>query len=108
MRTDNNSGVKIIPSEAEVLKLEARYEAVTADISQELKELELEEEKALTRYHKSFGELRELCQKYNLKNSEWQNIIYDKREQLYQEAELEDYDKKIERKANLLNEEDKK
>lgn len=108
LRTDNNSGVKIIPSEAEVLKLEARYEAVTADISQELKELELEEEKALTRYHKSFGELRELCQKYNLKNSEWQNIIYDKREQLYQESELEDYDKKIERKANLLNEEDKK
>lgn len=108
LRTDNNLGVKIIPSEAEVLKLEARYEAVTADISQELKELELEEEKALTRYHKSFGELRELCQKYNLKNSEWQNIIYDKREQLYQEAELEDYDKKIERKANLLNEEDKK
>ena len=108
LRTDNNSGVKIIPSEAEVLKLEARYEAVTADISQELKELELEEEKALTRYHKSFGELRELCQKYNLKNSEWQNIIYDKREQLYQEAELEDYDKKIEQKANLLNEEDKK
>ena len=103
LRTDNNSGVKIIPSEEEVLKLEARYEAVTADISQELKE-----EKALTRYHKSFGELRELCQKYNLKNSEWQNIIYDKREQLYQEAELEDYDKKIERKANLLNEEDKK
>ena len=108
LRTDNNSGVKIIPSEEEVLKLEARYEAVTADISQELKELELEEEKALTRYHKSFGELRELCQKYNLKNSEWQNIIYDKREQLYQEAELEDYDKKIERKANLLNEEDKR
>ena len=108
LRADNNSGVKIIPSEEEVLKLEARYEAVTADISQELKELELEEEKALTRYHKSFRELRELCQKYNLKNSEWQNIIYDKREQLYQEAELEDYDKKIERKANLLNEEDKK
>ena len=108
LRTDNNSGVKIILSEAEVLKLEARYEAVTADISQELKEIKLEEEKALTRYHKSFGELRELCQKYNLKNSEWQNIIYDKREQLYQEAELEDYDKKIERKANLLNEEDKK
>ena len=108
LRADNNSGVKFILSEEEVLKLEARYEAVTADISQELKELELEEEKALTRYHKSFGELRELCQKYNLKNSEWQNIIYDKREQLYQEAELEDYDKKIERKANLLNEEDKK
>ena len=108
LRTDNNSGVKIIPSEEEVLKLEARYEAVTADISKELKELELEEEKALTRYHKSSGELRELCQKYNLKNSEWQSIIYDKREQLYQEAELEDYDKKIERKANLLNEEDKK
>ena len=108
LRADNNSGVKIILSEEEVLKLEARYEAVTADISQELKELELEEEKALTRYHKSSGELRELCQKYNLKNSEWQSIIYDKREQLYQEAELEDYDKKIERKANLLNEEDKK
>ncbi len=106
--TDNNFGIKIILSEEEVLKLEARYEAITADISQELKELELEEEKALTRYHKSSEELQDLCQKYNLKNLEWQNIIYDKREQRHQEAELEDYDKKIERKANLLNEEDKK
>ena len=105
---DNNLGVKIILSEEEVLKLEARYEAITADISQELKELEQEEEKALIRYHKSSEELQDLCQKYNLKNLEWQNIIYDKREQLHQEAELEDYDKKIERKANLLNEEDKK
>lgn len=106
--TDNNLGVKVILSEEEVLKLEARYEAITADISQELKELEQEEEKALTRYHKSSEELQDLCQKYNLKNAEWQNIIYDKREQRHQEAELEDYDKKIERKANLLNEEDKK
>ena len=66
-----------------------------------IKRVRIRRRKGLTRYHKSFGELRELCQKYNLKNSEWQNIIYDKREQLYQEAELEDYDKKIERKANL-------
>ena len=63
-------------------KIRYRY----SEAMQELKELELEEEKALTRYHKSSGELRELCQKYNLKNSEWQNIIYDKREQLYQKV----------------------
>ena len=99
---------KIILSEEEVLKLKARYEAITADVSQKLKELELEEEKALTRYRKSFEELEELCQKYNLKNSEWQDIIYDKREQLHQEAELEDYDKKIERQTNLINEENTK
>ena len=105
---DSTSVAEVLLSDEEVLKLEARYEAITADISQELKELELEEEKALTRYHKSSEELQELSQKYNLKNIEWQNIIYDKREQLHQEAELEDYDKKIERKANLLNEEDKK
>ena len=111
---DTISGTGNVPitrnflSDEEVLKLKARYEAITADISQELKELEKEEEKALTRYHKSSEELQELCQKYNLKNSEWQNIIYDKREQLHQEAELEDYNKKIERKANLLNEENKK
>lgn len=105
---DQNVNVRELLGVEEVLKLEARYEAITADISQELKELELEEEKALTRYHKSSEELQELSQKYNLKNAEWKNIIYDKREQLHQEAELEDYDKKIERKANLLNEEDKK
>lgn len=104
----DTSIAEVLLSDEEVLKLEARYEAITADISQELKELELEEEKALTRYHKSSEELQELSQKYNLKNAEWQNIIYDKREQLHQEAELEDYDKKIERKANLLHEEDKK
>ncbi len=96
---------KIILSEEEVLKLEARYEAITSDISQKLKELELEEEKSRTRYYKSSEELEELCQKYSLKNAEWQNIIYDKREQLHQEAELEDYDRKIERQTNLLNEE---
>ena len=106
--TSNVSITRKILSDEEVLRLEARYEAITADISQELKELELEEEKALTRYNKSSEELEELCQKYNLKNSEWHNILYDKREQLHQEAELEDYDKKIERKTNLLNEEDKK
>ena len=106
--TSNIFVTGVLLSDEEVLKLEARYEAITADISQELKELELEEEKALTRYHKSSEELQDLCQKYNLKNLEWQNIIYDKREQRHQEAELEDYDKKIERKANLLNEEDKK
>ena len=106
--TSNISVTGMLLSDEEILKLEARYEAITADISQELKELELEEEKALTRYHKSSEELQELSQKYNLKNAEWQNIIYDKREQLHQEAELEDYDKKIERKANLLHEEDKK
>lgn len=106
--TGNISIIRVLLSDEEVLRLEARYEAITADISQELKELELEEEKALTRYNKSSEELEELCQKYNLKKSEYQKIIYDKREQLHQEAELEDYDKKIERKANLLNEEDKK
>ena len=106
--TGNVSIIRVLLSDEEVLRLEARYEAITADISQELKELELEEEKALTRYNKSSEELEELCQKYNLKKSECQNIIYDKREQIHQEAELEDYDKKIERKANLLNEEDKK
>lgn len=58
---DNSLGIKVILSDEEVLKLKARYEAITADISQELKELELEEEKALIRYRKSFAELEELC-----------------------------------------------
>lgn len=92
-------------SKEDVSKLEARYEAITSEISQELKDLETEEEKAMARYQKSFEELDELRQKYSLKEAEWKNIIYDKQEKLHQEVELEDCNRKIEIKKNLINEE---
>lgn len=92
-------------SKEDASKLEARYEAITSEISQELKDLESEEEKAMARYQKSFEELEELRQKYNLKEAEWKNIIYDKREKLHQEVELEECNRKIEIKRTLLNEE---
>ena len=105
---EKNTETNSFLDEEELFKLEARYEAITAEISQELKDLEAEEEKALARYHKSAEELEELSQKYNLQKSAWENVLYDKKEKLHQEAELEDCDRKIEIKKVQLTEEDKK
>ena len=105
---EKNTETNSFLDEEEQFKLEARYEAITAEISQELKDLEAEEEKALARYHKSSEELEELSQKYNLQKSAWENVLYDKKEKLHQEAELEDCDRKIEIKKVQITEEDKK
>lgn len=86
---------------------EARYTAITANISQELQELESQEVKAGKRYRDASGELDHLCEKYRLKKGEWGDIHYNRKEESQQEIFLEDRRKKLEVKKALWNEEDK-
>lgn len=91
----------------DVEKLEARYEAVTAGVTQELRELEEQEQRAAGRYAKAREELDDLSRKFHLTAPEWEEVSYNKKEEAHQEVLLEERNIQIERKRTLWNEEDK-
>lgn len=91
-----------------ITELEARYEAITANISQELKELEQQEQEALKWYEKAAEELSYLKKKYRLKQNAWKSVHYNRKELVHQESLLEDCKRKIELKQALWSEEEKK
>lgn len=88
-------------------KAEARYAAITANLSLELQELESQEQKAGKRYKDAQDELEHLCGKYHLEDGVWLEIRYDRRVESQQEILLEDRRSKLEVKKALWNEEDK-
>lgn len=87
--------------------MEARYTAITVHISQELKELESQEQKAAKRYEESADELNHLQKKYGLSIDSFRDIHYSRKEETHQEVLLEDRNRKIEAKKGLWNEEEK-
>lgn len=88
-------------------ELEARYEAITSGISLELQELEERFRKAGKKLEKEREELRKKQKKFLLEEAEWKEIVYSEKEQLHQEAILEDRERKHSAKQRLWNEEDK-
>lgn len=94
------------PEEIEVL--EARYLAVTGSLSRELQELEEQERRAAKRYEDAAADLEHLRQKHHLEPEAWADTHYNRKEELHQEALLEDFRRKIERAQGLWTEEEKK
>ncbi|MDO4272900.1 MAG: hypothetical protein Q4D16_04450 [Eubacteriales bacterium] len=94
--------------EREIQEMEARYQAITSAMSQELHELEEQERKAARRSGDSEDELKHLKVKYGLRPEEWMNIRYNRKEESHQEILLEDRRNQIEGKKMLWNDEDKK
>lgn len=91
-----------------VVQMEARYAAITSNISQELLQIETQEQKAVKRYQAALEQLEHLQKKYRLNQEEWLEVFYNRKEETHQEALLEDRRIKIENKKMLWNEEDKK
>ncbi len=91
-----------------VSEMEARYTAVTATVSGELREIEGQELKSGRRYRQAKEELLHLAGKYRLAVGAWNGILYSRKEEGDQEIRLEDRTKKIKAKEILWNEEDKK
>lgn len=89
-------------------ELEARYLAITSGITQELKGLKDQEQRASRRYQSALDELTHLERKYGFSKEEFKDVIYSREEELHQESLLEDRRRKIEEKKRLWNEEDKK
>lgn len=89
-------------------QMEARYEAITSVLSQELKDLEAQEKKVAGRFQRAMDDLEYQQKKYKLKPSQWQNVFYDRKEETHQEVILEDFQRKIQTKDLQWNEADKK
>lgn len=88
-------------------ELEARYEAITTQMSSKLQELEQLQERTGKNLVKEREELAKLKKKYQVLEREWKEILYDAKEQLHQEVLLEDRQKKYKNKEQLWHEEDK-
>lgn len=88
-------------------ELEARYLAITAGMSLELKELTRQADECKRRFNKSVEELAYLREKYQLNQIDWEGVIYNRKEEQHQETLLEDRQKKVQTKTFQYNEEDK-
>lgn len=89
-----------------IADMEARFKAITAGLSQELKELEAQEQKAIKRYQKAEKELEYLRIKYKLDLGAWLDKDYNAKEENHLEGKLEDLQKKIENKKMLYHKEE--
>lgn len=87
--------------------LEARFQAITSALSQELLFLEEQTSTARRRLERSQSELQELQEKYGLPSGSWQDIIYQKKEEDHQESLLEDRRKRRREKDLAWHEADK-
>ena len=100
-----------VPADSETNKLpeelEARYEAITTQMSSELQDLEKEQERAGINLKNARAELTKLQRKYQVFEREWKDIFYNEKEQSHQEVLLEDKQRKLKKKERLWNEEDK-
>lgn len=94
--------------EAEAVDMEARYEAITTQMSMELQELEERQGKQRVLLDKAIAELRRLQKKYGLADAAWKNVIYNEQECRHQEIMQEDQKKKIALNKNSWHEEDKR
>lgn len=88
-------------------ELEARYDAITTQMSSELQELEVLQEKAGRTLVKSKERLGKIRKKYQLLEREWKELMYDEKEQVHQEILLEDRQKQHKIKEDQWHEEDK-
>ncbi len=87
--------------------MEARYAAITSCMSQEIQELEEQEQRAGKRYQDAADELEHLRRKYRLSEENLEQVSYDREEESHQEIMLEDCNRKIAVKQRLWNDEDK-
>jgi len=85
---------------------ESRYQVITDGVTAEQKELETRVETAKRRYDKVCQELRDLREKYGLKEGAWNSVAYDKKEERHQETLLQEQQKRLEGKEKQIHEEE--
>ena len=92
-------------SQEQFLEWEARYQAITSEMSVEIRILEEQLTGARKRLDKALSRLTQLKEKYGLKDGEWQQISYNRKEESHQEILLEDKKKQRNRLDRSWNEE---
>lgn len=89
------------------VELEARYEAITTKMSVQLQDLESQLDKTKKNLNTAKEQLRRLQERYQLTDMEWENVVFQDKEQRHQEVRLEDWNKKRKVKERQWNEEEK-
>ncbi len=92
-------------AEANVKELEARYNAITTQMSFQLQDLETQLQKTNRNYEKALEEMIKRKNRYQLFEEEWQDIVYNEKEETHQEILLEDKNKKLKLKERQLSDE---
>lgn len=105
--TEDEGSQQLLDESISPEQMETRYEAITSVLSQELKSLEEQERKAAARYQREKEELDYLQKKYRLKAGQWEQVTYNRKEELHQEGVLEGLQGKIRTKDMQWNEADK-
>lgn len=95
-------------SKEEITRLEARYQAITAQMSAELQLLEEQTVSARKRLDKAVRKLQELQTRYALAEGAWKSITYSRKEESHQEVLLEDRRKKEKKLDRDWNEENRR
>lgn len=107
VKYDSYDVVEDFVTDCQPEELEARYEAITTQMSSQLQELEHLQDKAGKVLVKEKEELAKKKKKYQILEREWKEILYDEKEQVHQEMLLEDKKKKHKEKEKLWYDEDK-
>lgn len=90
-----------------IREMEARYAAITSHMSQEIQELEEQEQRVGNRYQDAVDELEHLRSKYGLSDENLEQVSYNREEESHQEIMLSECERKIAVKQRLWNDEDK-
>lgn len=89
----------------EIGEMEARYNAITENLSREVRLYEEQAQRAGKRYQKALIELERLSKKYGLETGSWLDICYSETEELHQENMLKDKRELLKEKDRMRNEE---
>ena len=84
---------------------EARYEAITTNMSMELQEIEKKQQKEARKLTKAQEDLTKMVKKYQLATESFRNVTYNDIEYSHYETSLEDNQKKLKKFDNSWNEE---
>ncbi len=92
-------------SEFNIIELEARYDAITKGMAREIQELEKKMQKQLLHYNNAKTELERLLNKFGCDYAELNGVIYSVDEETHLENVIEDLNKKLIVKNDLIHNE---
>ncbi len=103
----SDGGQKTILSKLSADEMKARFAAISSKTSSELEELNERMQSVSKRYNKAGSDLEETSEKYKLKKSEWEHVIYNRKEENHQEQMLHEVQEKYDKVSYKWTQEDK-
>ncbi len=100
---EERSGLNEVP-DGDIHEMEVRYQAITAGMTQEIRELEAQQQTAAKRYGEALEDLGHQQEKYGLSDGEWAGLRYSRQEESHLENIRRDKEGRYQEKSQLWNE----